>query len=190
TVDVAGRIVAFLTPEAAQGHQDLNGDGDATDRVLQVYDADAKRLLMGGPGAPVRAEAADDFALGPQGLVAFRASEVASGHDVLEVFDPATGLLCNSHQVITPCRLEACDPRVPYRVLNNTVTFLTFEVDQGEDLNGDGDTDDLVLQTFNVAMAEAAGMCGPSGAGAPTATARARTQVTPGGVQAGMVTTL
>ena len=51
TLDVAGGIVAFLTSEAAQGGQDLNGDGDATDRVLQVYDAGAKRFLMGGPGA-------------------------------------------------------------------------------------------------------------------------------------------
>ena len=189
TLAVAGPVVAFITPEAAQGKTDLNGDGDATDRVLQVYDADAKRFLMGGPGAPVRARAADDFVLNDR-LVAFRAREAAAGHDVLEVFDPATGLLCNSHQAITPCFLEACDPRVPYRVLNNTVTFLTFEADQGEDLNGDEDTDDLVLQTFNVAMAEAAGMCSPSGAGAAMPTARARTQATPGGVQAGMVTTL
>jgi hypothetical protein len=201
-VDVAGGIVAFLTPEAAQGGQDLNGDGDATDRVLQVYDADAQRLLMGGPGAPTRAQAADDFVLGPQGLVAFRAREAASGHDVLEVFDPATGLLCNSHQAVTPCSLEACDPRVPYRVLNNTVTFLTFECDQpgntfdkgcptgGTDLNNNGTADDLVVQTFNVAMAEAEGMCGPSGTGRPTATTRARTQVVAGGVQAGLVTTL
>jgi len=190
TVDVVGGIVAFLTPEAAQGGRDLNGDGDATDRVLQVYDADAKRFLMGGGGAPIRAQAADDFVLGAQGLVAFRASEIASGHDVLEVFDPVTGLLCNTHQAVTPCFLEACDPRVPYRVLNNTVTFLTFEADQGEDLNGDGDTDDLVLQTFNVAMAEAAGACSPSAASALGASVRARTQLAPGGVQAGLVTTL
>ena len=190
TVDVAGSVVAFLTPEAAQGGQDLNGDGDATDRVLQVYNADAKRFLMGGTGAPIRAQAADDFVLGAQGLVAFRATEVASGHDVLEVFDPATGLHCNTHQAVTPCFLEACDPRVPYRVLNNTVTFLTFEADQGEDLNGDGDTDDLVLQTFNVAMAEAAGACGPSVIGASAATLQARTRVEAVGVQAGLVTTL
>ena len=184
-----GGIVAFLTPEGAQGNTDLNGDGDATDRVLQVYDADAKRLLMSS-GAPVPAQAADDFVLGPQGLVAFRAREVASGHDVLEVFDPASGMLCNSHQAVTPCFLEACDPRVPYRVLNNTVTFLTFEDDQGEDLNGDGDTDDLVLQTFNVAMAEAAGMCASGGASNLVATARTRTAAASAGVHAGLVTTL
>ena len=109
---------------------------------------------------------------------------------MLEVFDPASGMLCNSHQAVTPCFLEACDPRVPYRVLNNTVTFLTFEDDQGEDLNGDGDTDDLVLQTFNVAMAEAAGMCASGGAGSLVATARMRTAAAPVGVHAGLVTTL
>ncbi len=174
SVDLVGGIVGFLTPTLTPGH------------VLQVYDADAKRLLMGVGGAQA-ARAADDFVLGPQGLVAFRASGIVSGHDVLEVFDPATSLLCNSHQTVTPCFLEACDPRVPYRVLANTVTFLTFEADQAEDLNGDGDTDDLVLQAFNVAMAESAGLCGPGTRGAM---ARARTEVGPGGVQAGLVTTL
>ena len=99
-------------------------------------------------------------------------------------------MLCNSHQAVTPCFLEACDPRVPYRVLNNTVTFLTFEDDQGEDLNGDGDTDDLVLQTFNVAMAEAAGMCASGGASNLVATARTRTAAASAGVHAGLVTTL
>src|SRR5262249_21372531 len=48
------------------------------------------------------------------------------------------------------CRLEACDPRTPYRVLNDTVTFLTLEADQGVDLNNDGDLDDLVLEVLNV----------------------------------------
>src|SRR5262249_5543630 len=133
---------------------------------------------------------------------AFRGTDVATGHDVLEVFDPATERLCNSHQAVTPCFLEACDPQVPYRVLNSTVTFLTFECEQpgpvvdagcptgGTDLNGNGTADDLVLQTFNVAMAEEAGMCGPSGASAAATTLRARTQLAPGGVQAGLVTTL
>src|SRR5205814_395539 len=74
TVDVAGSVVAFITPEAAQGHQDLNGDGDTTDRVLQVYDADAGTLLV-GQGAAVRPQAAEDFVVGGEPgreLVAFR----------------------------------------------------------------------------------------------------------------------
>ena len=33
----SGPAIAFRTSEAAQGNKDLNGDGDATDEVLQVY---------------------------------------------------------------------------------------------------------------------------------------------------------
>src|SRR5438093_1248234 len=87
-------LVAFRTPECArhgsvvsakcpEGGSDLNGDGDADDDVLQVYDRE-------------------------------------------------TGQIINTHQAVTPCRLEACDPRVPYRVGRDTVTFLTFEGDQGQ----------------------------------------------------------
>jgi Tol biopolymer transport system component/subtilisin-like proprotein convertase family protein len=79
--------------------------------------------------------------------------------DVLQVFlvndDPNQRRLINTGQAVTPCRLEACDPRVPYRVGQNTVTFLTLESDQGQDLNNDGDTNDLVLQTFNVKQSTA-----------------------------------
>ena len=80
--------------------------------------------------------------------------------DVLQILelsdDPSKRRLINTGQAVTPCQLEACDPRVPYKVGSNTVTFLTLESDQGEDLNGDGDTNDLVLQTFNVTQADAA----------------------------------
>jgi hypothetical protein len=46
-VEVSGTLVAFLTPEAAQG-RDLNGDGDTTDRVLQLYRADTGALVNVG----------------------------------------------------------------------------------------------------------------------------------------------
>ncbi len=36
---VDGDLVAFVVPEAHQGGMDLNGDGDASDGVLHVYDA-------------------------------------------------------------------------------------------------------------------------------------------------------
>lgn len=34
---------------------------------------------------------------------------------------------------MTPCRIEACDPRQPYRVNGGEVRFLTFESDQDSD---------------------------------------------------------
>jgi Tol biopolymer transport system component len=171
-VDVAGDIVAFTTPEAAQGNRDLNGDGDTLDRVVQVYDAAAD----GGRGTLTNVgQAAEEFVLGPSGLVAFRTPEKPppSGgprtpSEVLQIYDPAMGVLVNTGMAITPCLLEACDPRVPYRVLDHTVTFLTLECDQpgdnfngcptgGTDLNGNGNAGDLVLRVFNVAQACSSG---------------------------------
>lgn len=168
-VEASGTVVAFLTPEAAQG-KDLDGDGDTTDRVLQLHRADTGTLINVG-------QAAEEFVMGGEPgreLVAFRTREAAQGaqdlnddgdgeDDVLQIYDVASGALVNTHQAITPCRLEACDPRVPYRVGRHTVTFLTFETDQGQDLNGDGDEGDLVLQLLNVrVMAEG----GPSASAA------------------------
>jgi Tol biopolymer transport system component len=163
TVGARNALVAFITPEAAQGAVSLNGDGDATDRVLQLYDAATPALLPVGL-------AVEEFVLGgPAGqeLVAFRVSEAAQGKSlngdadkndgVLHIYDVANRRVLNTRAAVTPCRLEACDPRIPYKVQDNTVTFLTLEEDQGQDLNGDGDTGDLVLQVLNARRASATG---------------------------------
>src|SRR6185312_12423597 len=117
--------------EAAQGG-DLNGDGDRNDRVVQLYDAQQGELINLG-------QAADEFVLGAA-LMAFRTPEEAQGNrdlngdgdtsdGVLQVYDLAARRLLNPGQAVSPCRLVACDPRVPYRVLNGTVKFLTLETD-------------------------------------------------------------
>lgn len=95
-------------------------------------------------------------------LVAFRTSESAQGRnligasdknvDVLQVYDLRERRLLNTGQAVIPCRFEACDRRVPYRVGRETVTFLTLEADQDSDLNNDGDRSDLILQTFNARL--------------------------------------
>ncbi|MEW6269454.1 MAG: hypothetical protein AB1689_09185 [Thermodesulfobacteriota bacterium] len=187
-----GRVVAFLTPEQAQ-QAILDQDGDRADRVLQVYDPTR--------APPVRnvARPAEDFVIGPAGLIAFRTREAAlcdagagvvgrdtcSGgslpagcaraacdangdgdccDDVLQVYDFAADRVIESRSTIRPCAFEACDPRIPYKVQDDTVTFLTFERDEGcstgprciagaTDLNGDLDSDDLVLQVFNARLA-------------------------------------
>jgi cysteine-rich repeat protein len=196
SIAALGSVVAFLTPEAAQG-EDLDGDGDASDRVLQLYDP--------GRSPPVRntGQPAEEFVVGPSGLVAFRTREISlcpndagaasctpaglpagcrvaacdrNGDgdccdDVLQVYDFTEDRLISSGSSVTPCRFEACDPRVPYRAEANTVTFLTLERDEGcsggvgcfggaRDLNGDLDADDLVLQVFNVRAAAALPLAG------------------------------
>jgi len=67
------------------------------------------------------------------------------------VYDAATGLPpLNSGFAATPCKLEACDPRLPYRVGEHTVTFLVSEAEQGENLGGDEGLTDIILQQLVV----------------------------------------
>jgi hypothetical protein len=99
--------------------------------------------------------------------VAFRTSEAQEFTDlngdgdqddfVLQVFDVTNMRLFNTEQAAIRCPLEACDPRTPYAINGGIVTFLTLEPEQGAtDLDGDGDANDLVKQTFNVDEAVAA----------------------------------
>jgi Tol biopolymer transport system component len=180
SVAVVGRTLAFTSSEADMG-ADRNGDHDLLDRVLRIFRVEGGALVdVSGFPAP----GAEDFVLGER-LVAFRASEVSQAtdlnddgdldDDVMQVFDLASERLFSTEQAVTPCPLEACDPRFPYRVEGDTVVFITPESQQsgtvlgtgchpardgGCDLNGDGDSRDLVKQVFNVR--EAALRAGPS----------------------------
>jgi len=177
TLTVVGDTVAFLTPEADQGNTSLNGDSDSSDRVLQVYDAGSGKLTNVGQAAEEfvvgdRATAA----CGDVQLIAFRTSEAAQGNTnlnavsngqqttdtdtddnaangdgVLQVYDVVSHKLMNTGQAVRPCEIDACDPRQPYKVVGSTVTFLTYEPDQGvnQDLTGEGSVTDLVKQVFD-----------------------------------------
>ena len=185
TIAFCGSVLAFITPEASQGAStDLNGDGDYTDRVLQLYvPATGARINTG--------QAAEEFVCNDQ-IVAFRTSEAAQGNSdlqegkadnsppafVLQTWDlagpgcltdaPPAECLRNTHQAVSPCMAEVCDPRTPYKVIGRTVKFLTSECAQrgtvdaaycgdtgGTDLNGDfpPDAKDEVLQIFDLAFA-------------------------------------
>jgi Tol biopolymer transport system component/subtilisin-like proprotein convertase family protein len=195
TVNVAGSLVAFLTPESAVGNgEDLNSDRDATDHILNLYDADGAELFVVN-GSNGRAQGAEEFVLGPpecQGgdsdgqscsalsdcpgasrcapaLVAFSTDpQPWRGIEAsfLNVYDLRQRAVLATGQTVIPCALEACDPKLPFRVGKRTVTFLTLESVQGEDLNGDGDLADLVLQTLNVS-ASSSGAAGRAAGPAP-----------------------
>jgi len=76
--------------------------------------------------------------------------DVDSADLVLHVLDVVSGEVVNIGQAVTPCTFSACDPRTPWRVEGTKVTFLTRESEQGgQDLDGDGDADDVVLQVFD-----------------------------------------
>src|SRR5262249_15113692 len=174
-------VFAFLTDEATQG-MDLDGDGDQVDRVLQVYDPATNQLVNTG-------QSARDFVCNAY-VLALRTNEHDQGDlinvhlqggvdppdtatDVLQAYDlsrpecltaahPADCVV-NSKQSVRPCQLDACDPHFPYRVIGQTVRFLTFECDQrgnvtngcptgGTDLDGEvpPDANELILQQFDV----------------------------------------
>src|SRR5262249_19020183 len=133
-------------------------------------------------------QAAEEFVCTDQ-LIAFRTSEALQNKNlesgsgpppvpsafVLQAWDtarpecivttpaPPAACLHNSQDAVTPCALDACDPRLPYRIAGRQVKFLSFECDQrgtvtagcasgGTDLNGDTppDADDLVLRIFDL----------------------------------------
>ena len=156
TIKICGSKVVFLTPECARhgvatngcatGGTDLNGDGDAADRVLQVWDPDAPD----GQRLTNTHQAAEDFVCSDT-LVAFRTRESAQCpggvgcdngldgpvdtdllDDVMQVFDLTTNTVLNTGRAVRPCTFPACDPRFPYRVAGNSVKFLTLECDQGQ----------------------------------------------------------
>jgi len=161
---ISGDRIAFITPEAAQGDGSLNDKPkqDVDDRVAQVYDAATSSLVN-------LEQAAEELVLGDatgtvcgtRHLVAIRSSEAAQGaadanddgdtlDDVLVVYDFTTDVIYETAQSVTPCRIEACDPRTPYRVNGGEVRFLTFETQQNQDLDGNGAIGGLVLQSFDV----------------------------------------
>jgi Tol biopolymer transport system component len=175
SVQVCGAVVVFITPESAQG-ADRNGDGDQDDRVLQLFNPASSTLINVG-------QAAEEFVCGPD-LLAFRtreadqdASDLNDDGDsddfVLQAYEytraacvagsPPGDCLHNSQESIRICQLDACDPRLPYRVLPDLVRFLSYECDQGgavtngcaaggTDLTGDIPpfAGNLVLQVFQL----------------------------------------
>jgi len=169
TVQMCGDVAVFLVPESQQGDGEgsrLNGDTDEDDRVLHLFAPVIQQVINTG-------QAAEDFVCGPTGLVAFRTREAAQGgqslnadaddaDDVLQLFDARRpeclvaewpgDCLVNTRSTLRPCTLEACDPRVPYRVDADRVRFITYEPDEGAgvDLNADGSTSDLILQSFKL----------------------------------------
>jgi len=143
-VDVAARVVAFISVSNRELH------------IADRRDAGASQIISTG-------QPAEEFVLGER-IVAFRTSEnraqtdlnddLDQDNNVLQVYDLVSGRLFNTGQAVIPCRFEGCDPRIPYRVTGDTVTFLTLEADQGgQDLDGNGDADGIVVQTFNVRQA-------------------------------------
>ena len=159
-IQVRGTVVAVPAQEGfgGVGSRDLNGDGDESDSVMSVFDGTIRNLGVSTLDF-VLGEAAT-ASCGDVQLLAFRAPEVTQGaislngdpdadDFVMHVYDAESQTTRNLGQAASACDFAACDPRNPYQVDGDRVTFLTLESDQDTDLNGDGDTTDLVLQVYD-----------------------------------------
>ena len=176
-VVACGSVFAFLTSEAAQGAI-LNGDGDMNDHVVQIYvpgltpqvidlGQAATEIVCNDQVLVFRTFEADQGSanlLGSGDAVA-HPTHVMQGYDLsrpecLTVGHPAD-CLANSARSAKVCDLEACDPRVPYKLIGTSVKFIADECEQrgsfvgicpspGTDINGNFQDGDLVLQIFDV----------------------------------------
>ncbi|MBI3843609.1 MAG: hypothetical protein HY292_03120 [Planctomycetes bacterium] len=139
--------MAVLVSEAAQGHSDLNGDGDTDDFVLFVCDASAHRVTNTGLAGGL-----SSFAMsGP--LVAIRVPERFQGGTdlngdgdvddlVMHVYDTRTGVARNLGLAATGFDIVMVGERV---------VFPADESSQGVDFNGDGDTLDADTFVYDAA---------------------------------------
>lgn len=145
TLVVDGRRAAFLVSEPKQ-NQDLNADGDKLDSVLFTYNAQTGAVRNHGVGvdAPVALRGRD---------VLYLASEAQNGIDY------------NQDGVKIGNRLHHIDlDTLQVSELQHFVTNIVFdeafavlavnEFGNGSDYNGDGDRNDQVIATLDVASAK------------------------------------
>ncbi|MCK6447039.1 MAG: hypothetical protein L6Q99_11675 [Planctomycetes bacterium] len=137
---VDGARATFLVPEAKQGNTDLNGDGDKTDDVWHLFDADTGAiddLWFAVDGATLSLAggyvvgAVDENDQGKQDLN----GDGDTSDTVAYAFDIAQGL---AHSLGYAATASV--------IVGDKVVLRVPETSQaGVDLNGDGDATDLVL---------------------------------------------
>jgi len=145
-IQLDGSLLGFPEVEWAQGGADLNGDGDAQDIVLHLWDAstggtrnlglaiDGFRLQGRWVALEVREDAQSSSDLNGDG---------DAGDFILHVFDNATGTIANIGLDVAAFFVEQ---------QGDTLAFPVIEAFQGRtDLNGDGDLFDDVLHLFDAA---------------------------------------
>ncbi|MGH7896168.1 MAG: hypothetical protein ACREQL_15975, partial [Candidatus Binatia bacterium] len=134
---------------------DLNGDGDANDRVLHIYRQSGNTVTNTG-------QAVEEF-VAKDDLVAFRTSEAAQNKGlngdqdqsdfVMQVYDlaaPTNSALINTSVAARLCHITGCDPNLPYKIKDGTISFLVSETAQNQDLNGHDGIGQEVMMVFDV----------------------------------------
>ena len=141
--DADGNLFAFRVLEFAQGNTDLNGDIDVGDRVVHVFDKNTGITINTGL-------ATLDNPKIDGNIVAVRVSEFRQGNTDLngdgDTFDRVIFYYDLTTGIATNLGLAAGLTDVD----GNLIAFFVQESSQGVDLNGDGDTNDLVAHVHDV----------------------------------------
>ena len=143
-----GRLAA-LTSESGQGRTDLNGDGDTNDKVAQVWGRATALLNTQTAALGVVASAGGRMAvLVPEAAQgnADRNGDGDTGDTVVAIWDPA--------RPATVTNLGLAQGNTETNVValeRGHLAIKVSEADQEQDLNGDGDQSDRVVEIWNPA---------------------------------------
>lgn len=137
-------VVAFVTPEFKVA-EDLNGDGDTNDLVIQYYNSDTQAITNIG--------AVGKYPSIYGNRIVFTTDEQDVNQDlngdgtilgnVIRYYDLETGNVVNTRQFGT-------EPDI----YEDTITFYLWERWTGQDLNGDGDSSDPIVDTYQITVTE------------------------------------
>lgn len=126
-MDIDGKLLAWLVPESQQGASDLNGDGDALDNVVFVYDGVSPLNL------------AVDYSTSYTFNLQVRGTRVAFLGDGYKLFVWQGGF---ASPLVLGSRVE------DFVLSDETLAFVVWE-GQVVDLSGDGDPFDRVLFVYD-----------------------------------------
>lgn len=137
-------IIAFTTSEISVA-EDLNGDGDTRDLVIRCYDLESQTIINTGAVGYYPAIHGD--------RIAFTTPERDVNQDlngdgrilaeIIRYYDLESDCVVNTRQL-------GSEPDI----YEDTITFYLWERWIGQDLNGDGDQSDPIVDTYHIAMTE------------------------------------
>jgi hypothetical protein len=143
-VDFFGDMLAVQVSELDNGQKDLNGNGRAEDNVLHLYNTASRQLTSVG------VIAAQPTLL--ERRLYFVQAERDAGKDLNGDRDMADSVLCVYDLTTRQTESLGMEAENGFQVVGDRVAAIVSEAAQGgADLNGDKDTQDLVLQLYSTA---------------------------------------
>jgi hypothetical protein len=137
---MGGDVLVLQTDERKQGRTVLNGDGDASDMVVEIWRLSTSTLTNTG----LASDKFSGIAVGSS-IAAFRAAERPQQTDFNGDFDRRDPVMAVFDSTLMTTTVFPTQADSLFLVEGSTVVYRTIEGAQGADLNLDGDLDDGVI---------------------------------------------